>query len=66
MYQQGPTRAEIGTLGTIRLKKKFLEVTKKPLQGRKKHQVPSKGLWRPLTHIWKHPPEWFVVGLFTG
>ena len=27
------------------------EVTKNPLQGRKKHQVSSKGLWRPSTSI---------------
>ena len=33
-----------------------MEVTKIPLQGRKKHQVSSKGLWRPSTSIGEHPP----------
>ena len=42
------------------------DVTKSPLQGRKKHQVSSKGLWQPFTSIWEHPPKWFAVGLFTG
>ena len=28
---------------------------KTPLQGRKKHQVSSKGLWRPSTSIGEHP-----------
>ena len=42
------------------------EVIRIPLQGRKKHQVSSKGLWHPSTSIWEHPPEWFAVGLFTG
>ena len=42
------------------------EVTKIPVQGRKKHQVSSKGLWQPSTHIWEHLPKWFVVGLSTG
>ena len=42
------------------------EVTNIPLQGRKKHQVSSKGLWRPSTSIWEHPPQWFAVGLFIG
>ena len=30
------------------------------------HEVSSKGLWRPSTSIWEHPPKWFAVGLFTG
>ena len=36
--------------------------TKLPVQGRKKHQVSSKGLWRPSTSIWEHPPEWCQKG----
>ena len=28
-------------------------------------EVSSKGLWRPFTSIWEHPPKLFAVGLFT-